>query len=227
MSKSHQKPICTYCGERIGTTRDHVPPKSLFAKPRPNLVTVPCCEQCQKSQSLDDEYFVRMISMKRDTVDNPSAREARDSALRSLTKPSKRRFATNLLGSIREISLYSPSGIYLGEQMSYDVSLARLSKVIERTTYGLYLHEFGERLPDAHWCKAYSIEGFDFTALDALSLIQKLWRHAASGEKRDFGENIFTYWVRRVDGVEGATVWDFVVYGSVAFLALTAPKDLT
>lgn len=173
MSKSRRKQICTYCGERAGTTRDHIPPKGLFAKPRPNLITVPCCELCRESQSLDDEYFVRMISMRSGTADNPSASAARDSALRSLTKPAKRRFANSLLGSAKDFAVYSPSGIYLGQSMSYDVDLKRLCNVIERTTCGLFSHEFGQRLPDGDRCKAYAIDGFDLAIPEVLGQLQK------------------------------------------------------
>jgi hypothetical protein len=224
VNREHRKPVCTYCGQRAGTTRDHIPPKSLFGKPRPTLVTVPCCEQCRGSQSLDDEYFVRMISMKSDTADNPSASAARDSALRSLTKPAKRGFANALLGTTKDLPVYSPSGIYLGQKMSYDVDLNRLCNVIARTTYGLYLDKFGHRLSDDHRCKVYAIDGFDLAAPEILAQLQKLWGHAISGERRDFGENVFTYWVRKIDGPEGATTWNFVVYGSVAFLAFTGPR---
>src|ERR1700692_1551821 len=84
--------ICTYCGLHQGTTRDHVPPKGLFARPRPELVTVPCCEACRKAQPLDDEYFVRMVSMKSGLHETDSSRNARNAALRSLTKPTKQRF---------------------------------------------------------------------------------------------------------------------------------------
>ncbi len=215
---------CTYCGERPGTTRDHVPPKSLFAKPRPQLVTVPCCEDCRKGQSLDDEYFVRMISMKENTADNPSSRAARDSAVRALTKPSKVRFANALLRSTRDIPFYSPAGIYLGERMSYDVDLGRLCNVIERTTRGLYLHEFGERMRDDHKCSVYALDGFAWAPPEVSPQIRELWVHAISGEKRSFDEDIFTYWVRRLDGPEQATHWGFLVYRAVAFVALTAPE---
>ena len=218
------RPICTYCGAPEGTTRDHVPPRGLFAKPRPDLVTVPCCEQCRKSQSLDDEYFLRMISMKSGIADSPSATMARDSALRALRKPSKRGFAREFLRSTKDLAAYSPAGIYLGQTTSYDVGLNRLCNVIERTTYGLYFHEFGQRLPDDHRCKTYAVDGFESAAPEIIAQFQKLWGHAVFSEKREFGKNVFAYWVRKIDGPEGATLWAFLVYEAIAFLAFTGPK---
>jgi hypothetical protein len=44
------------CGGIQDLTRDHVPPANLFPEPRPsNLITVPCCRNCNQSYSLDDE----------------------------------------------------------------------------------------------------------------------------------------------------------------------------
>jgi hypothetical protein len=51
------------CGSQQKLTREHVPPKGLFLKPLPsNLVTVPCCFQCNNSYSKDDEYFRLAVS---------------------------------------------------------------------------------------------------------------------------------------------------------------------
>lgn len=109
--------------------------------------------------------------------------------------------------------------------MSYDVDLQRLGRVVERTTSGLYFHEFGERLPDSHRCKSYGIDGFALAGPQIIAEAQRMWEHAISGTRHDFGENGFTYWVREIDGPEGATLWAFVVYGSVQFLAFTGPRD--
>ncbi len=52
---------CYLCGVIVdgkSKTRDHVPPRGLFPKPRPsNLITVPCCESCNNEKSNDEEFF--------------------------------------------------------------------------------------------------------------------------------------------------------------------------
>src|ERR1700676_4159588 len=48
---------CIYCGETRQLTSDHVPPRCLFSKPRPPLVTVPCCLDCNREFGKYDEYF--------------------------------------------------------------------------------------------------------------------------------------------------------------------------
>lgn len=163
--------------------------------------------------------------MRSGTVDTPSAIAARDSANRALTKPAKSRFTRELLRSTKNLPVYSPAGIYLGHKMSYDVDLHRLGRVVERTTSGLYFHEFGERLPDSHGCKSYGIDGFGSAGPQTTAEVKKFWEHAVSGTRHDFGENVFTYWVREIDGADGATLWAFLIYGTVSFLAITGPRD--
>jgi hypothetical protein len=148
-----------------------------------------------------------MTSMREGTADTPSARAARDSALRSLTKPTKRGFSRALLRSINEVGVYSPSGIYLRQGLSYHVDLDRLCRVIERTTRGLYFHEYGGRLPEGHRCKTYAIDGFGAVGPKGITKLRELWAHAVSGTRRDFGQN----------------VWAFVVYEYVPFFAFTGP----
>ena len=225
VTRNRSKPTCIYCGTREGTTKDHVPPKNLFPIPRPNLVTVPCCDQCRQGQSLDDEYFVRMIAMRRDVGDNPSAAFAIDAVHRSFTKPHKAGFTRALIESINELPVYSPAGLYVGHATSYDVDLQRLCNVIERITRGLYFHEFKVRLPDDQGCKTYALEGFASAGLEVSAKIGRIWNHALSGRKCTFGNKVFTYWVQRVDGSASITLWAFLVYGCVKFMAFTMPGN--
>ena len=52
------KKSCIYCGNTEDLTKDHIPPKTLFPKPRPsNLITVPCCKNCNGSFSLEKDLF--------------------------------------------------------------------------------------------------------------------------------------------------------------------------
>lgn len=53
---------CIYCGA-VATTRDHVPPKVLLDQPfPPNLRTVPSCKPCNNDASLDEQYFLVLLS---------------------------------------------------------------------------------------------------------------------------------------------------------------------
>lgn len=60
-SDSRLDGMCSYCGDFPGTG-DHVPSKILLDEPFPeNLPKVPCCEKCNQSFSLDEEYIACLI----------------------------------------------------------------------------------------------------------------------------------------------------------------------
>jgi hypothetical protein len=55
---------CYLCGKKASETpdgrltRDHIPPKNLFPPPLPeDLITVPCCYECNNAAHKDDEYL--------------------------------------------------------------------------------------------------------------------------------------------------------------------------
>lgn len=81
---------CAYCGLKA-VTRDHIPPKALFARPRPNrLITVPSCKECNAQALTDDEYFCLMVSMRHDTAEHPDAAQTCSAALRGLALREKK-----------------------------------------------------------------------------------------------------------------------------------------
>lgn len=57
--------LCYSCGVELipaNRSKDHVPPKGMFPRPLPrNLITVPCCRDCNQSHSKDEEFF-RLIA---------------------------------------------------------------------------------------------------------------------------------------------------------------------
>jgi hypothetical protein len=59
----HKITWCYLCRSTENLTRDHVPPENLFPKPKPsNLITVPCCNACNKSFGKLDEQFRAFMS---------------------------------------------------------------------------------------------------------------------------------------------------------------------
>jgi hypothetical protein len=54
--------VCSYCGENIANTRDHVPSEILLDEPYPeNLLVISCCLKCNQSFSLDEEYVACLL----------------------------------------------------------------------------------------------------------------------------------------------------------------------
>lgn len=78
---------CIYCGNE-GNTRDHVPPKLLFPKPRGPMVTVPACLTCNKCIEKDDVLFAVASCLEAD-LKHPAATHVWESTyVHSHAKPS-------------------------------------------------------------------------------------------------------------------------------------------
>src|SRR5262245_41527341 len=115
---------CIYCGEIRELTDDHIPPKNLFAKPRPNdLIEVPSCKVCNGGASKDDEYFRLMLTLRDDTFDHPEVQKVLPTVFRSLTKPNKVGFSQSLFQSIRILDVTASGGLFLGSRPTYSANL--------------------------------------------------------------------------------------------------------
>jgi len=166
-----------------------------------------------------------MVAMRHDVADHPAAKQVVEAVHRSYTKPKKKGFARALLNSVQFLDVHSKAGLYLGKAAAYDVDLDRLCRVTRRITLGLFYHELGFRLPDGYRCDIYTIDGFRQTDAESVANLKQLVDHALQPKPRIFGHKVFTYWFQRVNGAQFATLWAFLVYSRVAFLAFTGLPD--
>lgn len=123
--------ICCYCGSKA-ESRDHIPSKSLLEKPYPlNLLTIASCIDCNKSFSLDEEYFLNVLV---EISDNPNlllkkqpggnVYKARERSI-GLRERIKQSFYQDEHGKVYFISEND-----------------RIKKVIEKIALGLYYHKY-------------------------------------------------------------------------------------
>jgi len=213
--------LCIYCGIRPGTTLDHVPPKGIFPRPRPNdLVTVPCCQSCRRAQSADDEYFRNMVTLRLDVAALPAVRDVLDAVHRALSRPEQRRLTTGLVRSLRDVELRTVAGLYLGRAKTYTADIKRLDNVIRRTMLGLYFHETGQRLPTECVATVFCVEGFAEANFDVQSAVVRLVDQAVMGKRRTFGDDVFSYWAQGFEEPH-ATLWLFALHRRVLFIGFT------
>src|SRR5450830_560519 len=106
---------CTWCGAVGVVTDDHVPPRTVFADPRPpDLVTVDACLPCNRSASLDDEYFKQIISATADPTTSSDAAAGWDAVLRSLRRPEARRMSDAFFAHTVELVPSGPESVSVG-----------------------------------------------------------------------------------------------------------------
>jgi hypothetical protein len=138
--------VCAICGCKPATTRDHIPPKSLYPKPIDgdiNLNTVPACAQCNNGSSRDDEAFKVLIGVATGefqdvplkVIDSLARTIGRNSRIASQIFSTKKMVLTNLRGPILE-----PAVSITFDFEPYD-------RVITRIVRALYWIETNQALP--------------------------------------------------------------------------------
>ena len=204
-------------------TKDHIPPKSLFAKPRPNnLITVPCCLDCNQRWTMHDEYFKLMLLMRGDVSSHPEAIRLQPSIIRSVYRPEMNGLLRSIGEGITEVELHTRSGIYLGPATAYKVWLERLSAVGARIARGLFYHEKGYALPGE-----YAVIGVTEPFANAPNPDDLSQRMAAvlSVEPKIFGKGVFSYQAYFIKTNPNLSQWYFEFFETVSFFCITIEES--
>ena len=205
-------------------TRDHVPPRSLFAPDtRALLPTVPSCAECNSGASKDDEYFRAMMVMRDDVTECADARFAGAEFLRALQRRDHVGLRNATLRNVVKARKYSESGLYLGLRDAYNVNPRRLDRVVRRIVRGLYWHEVGGRLPLDYTVAVFTSDRLDGNLIAAAGLM-RMAEFAASGTRVTFPGKSFEYAFRRASDNPNGSAWLMTFYGRVHFVALTLER---
>jgi hypothetical protein len=217
---------CLYCGVVGDLTDDHVPPENLFPKPRPgNLVEVRACLACNGGASKDDEYFRQCLCLAEQTRGHDEATKNHAPVLRALNREQAPGLRASFLQSLRRVPEHTPGGLYLGHRLAFEVDLARLFRVVERTVKGLYFRETGQRLPDGYDVRVHSDE--TLATLDPRDLEEDTRNVIAPLQRLEpkvIGNDVFAYrhWIAPEDA--RISVWLLTFYRDISFLAITGPR---
>lgn len=134
--------LCVYCcsGEpRL--TKDHVPPKCLFPKPRPKLITVPCCHSCNDSFKKDDEYFRLAVCAEAAYFNSEATRLWKERVLWRVG-PGLR---ATVLSRIQICNLRTAGGLFVGRMARIPFDSKRICRVVQRIALGLQWYHYQER----------------------------------------------------------------------------------
>ncbi len=216
---------CAYCGASGMLEDDHVPPKNLFPKPRPNdLITVPACPACHRQTSKDDEYFRLKICMSEQVADNGSARQARKSILRSLERSEATGLRKAFLADCRPACVEMESGS-VDQHLAFDVDLRRLFRVVERTVRGLVYHETKQRVKPYYDVQVHSDDSLADTPADVFQeLHNTILLPLSRASPRQVARGDFAYrWMRASDDAN-SSAWGLTFYRQVSFIALVGKK---
>jgi hypothetical protein len=126
-------------------TKDHVPPKLLLEQPFPlNVLTVPCCYDCNQLFQEQDKYARTVLAMDLRASKNAAAQYNLPAIMRSLQKPEAKAFADHLLRQTIDTIVLGADGKPMAQSISVDQ--ARIDTTGRRLVRGLFYVEAGRPL---------------------------------------------------------------------------------
>src|SRR4051812_34092613 len=116
MAKSEEPQIlgeCAYC-PNPGTTKDHIPPQTIYAKGTQHKPWVPACRICNGGASKDDEYMQR-LAMLWGADGSKDAKDVEERFMRALQREDAKGLQADVLASLSKQTsgqeLLFPGGI--------------------------------------------------------------------------------------------------------------------
>lgn len=160
MPRKPKSCLCAICGKEKATTKDHIPPKGIFAKPYPkNLITVPACSKCNNGASNYDEAFRIDLSL-HVGVDTPETETFwKEGALKTLHH--QRKLRQQKINDLKPGYLSTPSGIIYKQCYVGHWNSKAHNTVVERIIRGLYYHHCKEILGNRATCDVQWLSGLD------------------------------------------------------------------
>jgi hypothetical protein len=205
---------CVLCGARVATTMDRVPPRALFPPPRPNLITLPACETCNRSASEAEEKFKVSLSAK-SGVDTPNSLDFWKSGGLRTVRNNKKLLRELMSGTplfIRSLSTgqFERTRTFKWPRSAHD-------PVIEKITRGLYYHHFDNPLPASAEIEVTFLSGLPDPVRE-FAMGQDLVRCNLGGDDR------FCYAYARVEQSPEFSIWIYQFYLRHWAGAITKPE---
>ena len=227
MDKNAEPQLCVLCCQRPATTKDHVPPRSLFTTPAESgLIAVPACRECNEGASQDDEYFRNVVTLRDDIHEHPDAQNASAAFIRSLKRPQAEKLKRAVLQNIQQVNLKTLSGLYVGKRSVCNVELDRLEKVASRIVRGLFFHEVTKPLPAEYSVFAWCEDGLTEQSDETKAEICRIAAIVKTSQETTIGNGVFAFWWKPTE-VDNATAWVLQFYKRLSFLCVTLPSNVT
>jgi len=203
--------LCVLCGNQPATTREHVPPHSIFPKPKPaDLITVPACSKCNHGTSREDEKFRTYLSL-HVGLDTPATQALwSNHALRTLRH--NRKLKSSIVTSMRPVYFRTGSGIITGKGYGIKWDSQAHKAIMEKIIRGLYFVHSGTVLPPGAEVKSQWLKELPKGLPDFAT-----WPSGSSGG------NAFQYKYSYAAEDPKHSVWVFCFYGRHWASGYTSP----
>ncbi len=200
MNTNNVATMCAICGINVATTTDHVPPKNLFVKPRPSLITIPACFDCNNKASDFDEELMIYISLQIGPEQDRTKKLWKAKVLKAMKR--NKRFQREIVSQMKKVWLTTKSGILFEKRTAFLAKKAVYDAVFERTVRGLYYHHFNEILGNS-----VSIE-----VTPLLNLTDEAYELTKDLPQNEIGGNALVYKYARTAEDPKVSLWVFQFY---------------
>lgn len=141
-------PLCVYCQERPGTTKDHVVPKAIYVPPYPSdLMTVPACEVCNNDEKSKGDADLRdYLVLDKDGTTHPVAQQILWGRFRRSVEQGHSRIATYVATATRQPQV-TRNGIFLGNELTAAINDRYIIRTLSMLVRGLSLKAGKQRIP--------------------------------------------------------------------------------
>ncbi|MFT3749074.1 MAG: hypothetical protein QM768_12185 [Agriterribacter sp.] len=149
--------LCCYCGIRIATTKDHIPPKGIFNRPRPSdLITVPSCFECNNKASNNDEKFKAYLGMHIARHGGQAERLFKEGVLP--TAKYNTRLRNNILETMYPVLTATKSGIITGKGIAVPWDNVAHDFTMQKVIRGLFYHHYKRVIAENARIKIYWVK---------------------------------------------------------------------
>jgi len=223
-----KKQPCIYCFNPNSSSRDHIPPLSLWGGEKDSdMITVPCCEDCRISQQGDDEYLRTLLSISIGSDRLPSGQRAIEKTLREFARRSSRAGVSSSYLNASIKPFYTNTGSNLGKIPQAKIESLRLNRIAWRMHRGLLFHHYGQLIP------AESVN-FEIQLISGTTILEKGLAEARKDLDitnfpgmiiSNIGDgSVVQYHVLRFEENHLCTLSRMLFYKSVAIICLSVPK---
>ncbi|MFH1765939.1 MAG: hypothetical protein ABIF09_17265 [Gemmatimonadota bacterium] len=129
----------------------------------------------------------------------------------------------SFLKSISPVEVTSAQGLYLGRRTTYDVDHLRIEAVVARVIRGLFLHEYGQRLPTDAEVSGISMQEWSKMSPNVKRGLSKVIDPLRNLPDKPIGDgSTFRYRLTHVPGMVRFSAWLLTFYGGLFFLGITS-----
>jgi hypothetical protein len=137
--------VCSVCGMEGPITSDHVIATNLFRRDADSLIEAPLCDNCHTEKNRGEERLRDVVAIDVGGAEHPEALRQTLTAIRAHNRRPGR--STERILGRRQIEVFSPSGVYLGDAFELDWDFDPVLRTLEIAVRGLHRHFRNELLP--------------------------------------------------------------------------------